>query len=89
MDPDFLNTAQASDHTLKRTGHRISPAHLKKLRCVGGGPEFQRWGRFVVYPVDALDTWIANRLSDRKRSTSDDGRRRTAELPGAIGARAA
>lgn len=77
MDPDFLNTSQASDYTKERTGHRISPAHFKKLRCVGGGPEFQTWGRFVVYPRDALDAWIDGRLSERKRSTSHDSRRRT------------
>lgn len=77
MDPDFLNTSQASDYTKERAGHRISQAHFKKLRCVGGGPEFQTWGRFVVYPRDALDAWIDGRLSERKRSTSHHGRRRT------------
>jgi hypothetical protein len=75
MYPDFLNTTQASDYIRVRTGHRPSENTLKKLRCIGGGPEYRTWGRFIVYTTDALDAWITERLSGRKRSTSDDGQR--------------
>jgi hypothetical protein len=45
-----------------------SPQYLEKLRVVGGGPEFLKLGRAVVYEYDALERWKASR---RRRSTSD------------------
>lgn len=78
MYADFLNESQVSDYIKSRIGHAISRSHLRKMRCVGGGPEFQKWGRYVAYPRDALDAWIDGRFSDRKRSTSDGGKRRVA-----------
>lgn len=90
MDPDLFNTVQASDYIATKTGHRPSENTLKKLRCVGGGPQFRTWGRFVVYPRDALDAWISERLSQRKRSTSDVASRPTgSSVSEAAGARAA
>lgn len=49
----------------------VSPQYLEKLRCVGGGPEFVKFGRAVRYEKTALDRWIA---SNRRRSTSDIGK---------------
>ncbi|PBJ82414.1 DNA-binding protein [Lysobacteraceae bacterium NML93-0399] len=40
----------------------LSHHTLAKWRCVGGGPEFLKWGeRMVRYSLADLDTWAAAR----------------------------
>ena len=45
-----------------------SAAYLEKLRVVGGGPEYIKFGKIVRYEREGLDRWIASR---RRRTTSD------------------
>jgi hypothetical protein len=40
----YLDEVAASEH-LKERGLDIAAATLKKWRCVGGGPKFQKYGR--------------------------------------------
>ncbi|MCJ2061889.1 hypothetical protein MKK63_04135 [Methylobacterium sp. J-088] len=80
MISDFMNEEQARDYIKSRVGHPMSRSHLRKLRCVGGGPEFEKWGRFVTYPREALDAWIEGRFSGRRRSTSDKGAQKDASF---------
>ncbi len=54
-------------------GYRTAPATLNKLRCVGGGPEFESFGRRPLYREKALLKWIAARCRGPRRSTSDCG----------------
>lgn len=55
---------------LSERGFKIAIATLAKLRCIGGGPKFVRFGRYVGYrPNDLLD-WAQTRLSDPVNSTS-------------------
>ncbi len=35
----------------------VSPSHLCKLRCYGGGPRYAKIGRRVNYAIPDLDTW--------------------------------
>jgi hypothetical protein len=58
-------TTKAAAHYLS-----ISAAYLEKLRVVGGGPEFLKFGKAVRYEQEALDRWISSR---RRRTTSDVG----------------
>lgn len=58
----FLSNAQAA-HFLN-----LSPRTLEKLRVVGGGPQFRKLGRRVMYTIEELDAWAAMRRCD---STSD------------------
>jgi predicted DNA-binding transcriptional regulator AlpA len=44
-----------------------SRSRLEKLRCFGGGPEFIKLGRRVVYDSADLDLWLAGQ---KRRSTS-------------------
>lgn len=44
-------------------------ATLAKLRCVGGGPEYVKLGRLVVYRVEQLDSWID--AHGTRRNTSE------------------
>lgn len=39
-----------------------TPKTLAKLRCLGGGPSFQKAGRDVIYLRTALDAW-ANEMT--------------------------
>ena len=68
----FLNREEASQH-LSAQGLPCAKNTLAKLACLGGGPEYQSFGRRVVYEVDALDAWIKSRLSGPKKSTTVGG----------------
>ncbi len=54
----------------------LSPRTLEKLRIAGGGPEYFKPNRRVVYDQTALDAWLT---AYRRRSTSDKGA--TAPIP--------
>lgn len=47
---------------------RVSPRTLEKLRLVGGGPRFRKFGRRVLYAVNDLESWSNSRACV---STSD------------------
>ncbi|MPS34315.1 MAG: DNA-binding protein [Stenotrophomonas sp.] len=36
---------------------RLSPRTLEKLRVIGGGPRFRKFGRRVMYAVADLEAW--------------------------------
>lgn len=36
---------------------RLSPRTLEKLRVIGGGPRFRKFGRRVLYAIDDLEAW--------------------------------
>ena len=61
---EWLATPDAAQHL------KCSTQWLEKLRCWGGGPEFNRIGRKVLYRRSALDKWAAARTF---KSTSDQG----------------
>lgn len=42
---------------------RLSRVRLETLRRVGGGPDFERYGRRVRYRREALDLWIQQRAT--------------------------
>jgi len=58
----FLSNAQAA------TFLDLSPRTLEKLRVVGGGSQFRKLGRRVLYTVEELEAWADLRRCD---STSD------------------
>ncbi|MFA7413659.1 MAG: helix-turn-helix domain-containing protein [Rhizobium sp.] len=45
----------------------LSASTLNKLRLTGGGPEYIKLGKAVVYDLADLDVWLS---SKRRRSTS-------------------
>jgi hypothetical protein len=65
-----LNPPEASEYLLTVHGVRVARATLAKLRCVGGGPPFQRFGRSILYPRDELDAWALERLGAPMPNTS-------------------
>jgi hypothetical protein len=64
-DPAKLSAREAAQHT------GLSAATLAKLRCWGGGPEYLKLGRRVMYERHVLDAWVDRR---RARNTSDAAR---------------
>jgi hypothetical protein len=66
----FLDPKRASEFLTKR-GLPTAIRTLAKLRCIGGGPIFRRFGRRIVYERHALDTWAECRLSRELKNTSD------------------
>lgn len=45
----------------------LSVSTLNKLRVFGGGPNYSKLGRVVVYSVEDLDAWLR---ANRRSSTS-------------------
>ena len=70
MPTRFLNRREASEY-LSGLGLPVAVATLAKYATVGGGPEFQSFGRFPRYRPEALQRWAEARLSAPRKSTSD------------------
>lgn len=66
----FLNTKQAAIFLAEVNGIPIAPRTLTKLRVIGGGPTFRRFGRLVIYDCNDLLDWAASRISGPLASTS-------------------
>ena len=64
--PPRLRPTEATRYLKKRHGVNTTPGTLNKLRCIGGGPEFEHFGRQVYYQPEALDRWVAGRLSSTR-----------------------
>lgn len=52
-------------------GFKTASSTLTKLRCVGGGPQSERFGRRAVYTKQALLRWVHGRTRPAKCSASD------------------
>jgi hypothetical protein len=65
-----LDTREASEF-LTASGYTTAPATLNKLRCVGGGPAFEKFGRRPLYSETSLLEWVRRRTTRPLRSTSD------------------
>ena len=65
-----LDTREASEF-LTASGYTTVPATLNKLRCVGGGPAFEKFGRRPLYSETSLLEWVRRRTTHSLLSTSD------------------
>ncbi len=64
MQPQkYFDTAEAE----KR--YPISGSYLAKLRVYGGGPDFFRCGRRVIYETSSFERW----LERQRRSSTSEG----------------
>lgn len=66
-----LNTEEAAEYLLIACGLKVAATTLAKLRCVGGGPVFQKFSRFPLYTRQALDDWALSKTSPVVGSTSE------------------
>lgn len=69
-DHDFLEPGEAASF-LAGLGYPATKATLAKWRCLGGGPTFQKIGKFVRYRPARLREFADARLSPEMRSTSE------------------
>lgn len=65
----YLDRTEAAAWLTAR-GLRFSASTLQKLVTVGGGPVYHRFGRRAVYKVSDLTTWVNEKLSAPRRSSS-------------------
>jgi hypothetical protein len=70
LDHDFLDPAEASAY-LHDLGYPATKATLAKWRCIGGGPVYQKLGKFIRYRQPRLREFAEARLSPERRSTSE------------------
>ena len=66
LPPRFLRTKEAAEFL------SLSARTLEKHRTYGTGPAYRKLGGRVVYAIDDLETWAAERA---RNSTSDPGPR--------------
>jgi len=64
---------KASAQFLTDEGYPIQPTTLAKYACVGGGPEFESFGRKPLYTPENLLKWARARTSGPRGSTSSPG----------------
>jgi hypothetical protein len=70
-DPDTRLRGPSAASALSEAGYQISPTTLATLATRGGGPRFQKWGRYPIYEWRDLVAWAEARLSAPISSTSE------------------
>ena len=68
-----LLNRKAAAQFIKDRGIPAEPSTLAKYATVGGGPPMRKFGRRVLYEPQTLMTWIDEKLSAPRRSTSYAG----------------
>jgi hypothetical protein len=66
----FFKTEEASAYLKQEHGFPVAPRTLVKLRVVGGGPAFHKFGRSVIYNSEDLIRWAKDRIGQKRVSTS-------------------
>lgn len=57
----YLTRKEATEY-LRKLGLPISNSLLAHLATNGGGPEYFRPCKYVVYTVNCLDEWVKNKI---------------------------
>lgn len=73
LDKPRLRRCEASTYLEQRHGLTVAVATLAKFATVGGGPAFNKFGRFPLYEPAQLDAWAKEKLGRSRTSTSDAG----------------
>lgn len=67
----LMRRAEAAEFIRETFGVSCCTSTLAKLAVTGGGPEYQKFGRFPLYSRAACRAWVSSKLSPRLTSTSD------------------
>jgi hypothetical protein len=70
----FLRRKEAAEYVRSNWGLPCAPQTLAKLAVVGGGPVFQKAGRYPLYLPHNLDDWAQSKIGKPQWSTSDADR---------------
>jgi hypothetical protein len=68
---NYLTRKQAADFLTEELGLPVTHKTLTKWASVGGGPDYQIFGKYAVYTPDNLITWATAKLSAVRGSTSE------------------
>jgi len=63
-DNDKPMTPREASEYLARAGFPLQESTLCKLRCVGGGPKYLKYGSRVRYRPSFLDNWTQSRTRE-------------------------
>ncbi len=66
-----LRRWEASEYLLATHGLSVATATLAALAVKGGGPKFNKAGRWPLYPLEELDAWARERLGAVVANTSE------------------
>jgi len=69
--PRRMRSAIASQYLRIVHGVKLSPNTLAKMRVLGSGPKFRKYGRWPTYDDSDLDEFSIERLGSARRSTSE------------------
>jgi hypothetical protein len=58
----YLTRIEAAEF-IELHGLPCSPRTLTKLACVGGGPNYRRYGRNAIYTEVDLEAWMEEKLN--------------------------
>lgn len=67
----LMRRAEAAEFIRQTFGVSCCASTLAKLAVTGGGPEYQKFGRFPLYTPSACRAWVQGKLSRRVTSTSE------------------
>ena len=69
----YISRREASEYLFQQYGKAgVTMTTLARYACMGGGPVFHKIGnKRVGYTIEALDAWMAGRISAGRRSTSE------------------
>jgi hypothetical protein len=67
---EYLSPTHATE-LLAGYGLEVAHRTLAKLRCIGGGPPFYKYGRKVLYRSNEILAWANQRVSPSFNSTSN------------------
>ena len=66
IKPPRMRPSEAVAYLKAEHGVTVAASTLNKLRCLGGGPEFEHFGPSVYYQPNALDRWVEGRISSTR-----------------------
>jgi hypothetical protein len=70
ISPQYLRPPQAASFLRENYGFGAVRS-LAKMRVLGGGPDYRKVGRLVLYTEPDLVAWAESRLVGTYRSTSE------------------
>lgn len=72
MDATYLTRQEAAEY-LKSLGIPCKKTTLQKYATLGGGPEYTKFGKMVLYTRPSLNTWVDSKMSAPRLSTTKGG----------------
>lgn len=71
LAPDCLLKREACARALEEAGFPVSSKSLSTWASRGGGPEYQKFGRHVLYRWGTCLAWAEKRLTSPRRNSSE------------------